>query len=94
MMRWVLDMSIGHWLIVFGWVALLVGLAATFLTLYYADKVMGRAKRGIAVWAPEEDSPAMAEKKRGLQRADFWFYVGLTLTGIGITLQTVGALLE
>lgn len=54
---------------------------------------MGEARKGVAVLAPEKGSPEWEEKNRLTARADFWFYVGLVLTGIGVVLQTLGAFL-
>lgn len=86
-------MTASKWLTVIGALFLLAGLAIAFLSSRYAARVMGEARKGVAVLAPEKGSPEWEEKNRLTARADFWFYVGLVLTGIGVVLQTLGAFL-
>jgi hypothetical protein len=64
-----------------------------FISSKYTESLMGEARKGVAVWAPDPNSPEWKEKERLLWWADFWFYTGLGFTIIGVTLQTLGAIL-
>jgi hypothetical protein len=54
---------------------------------------MGKAALGVAIVAPEEGSYEWQKKKKIRTTSDNLFYMGITLTLIGIVLQTIGALL-
>ena len=86
-------MKLGHWLVLTGGVVLLVGLVCSLGSTYYQVKAMGGARRGVAVLAPEANSPEMLQKERQVTRSDCLFYVGLGLTAAGVILQTAGAML-
>ena len=86
-------MNIYKWLIVIGGVFLVCGLLTAFLSSHYTERVMGAARKGVAVLAPDPDSQEWKEKERLLRRSDFWFYVGLILTAMGVVLQTLGSVL-
>ena len=73
--------------------ALLVGLVTAFVAAHYAERVMGAANLGVAVWGAGPDSAMMQEKRRLRARADWWFYLGLGLTTLGVILQTLGGIL-
>ena len=57
------------------------------------SSVMGKARKGIATWAPAPDSPKRKEKDRLLWWSDFGFYTGLILTFCGVVLQTLAGIL-
>jgi hypothetical protein len=80
-------------LIVSGGAALLVGLMMAFIAAQFANRVMGKAGLGVAVYAPAENSPEWRAKKRQRRIADGFFYAGLVLTAIGVILQTIGGVL-
>ena len=86
-------MTLSKWLVLIGGVLLLVGLMTAFISSRYSSRVMGEARKGMAVLAPEKDSPKWKQKERLLSRADFWFWVGLWVTAIGVVLQTLGSIL-
>ena len=54
---------------------------------------MGESNLGVAIDAPDVDSPEWREKLRLRRRADGLFYVGLVANAIGVVLQTIGAML-
>lgn len=72
---------------------LLAGLCTALLANRYETKLMGSAKLGLAVLAPEEGSSDMQNKKHLRTQSDFWFWVGLALTALGVVLQTISALI-
>ncbi len=86
-------MTLSMWLVLIGGVLLLVGLATAFISSRYSSRIMGEARKGVAVLAPEKDSPKWKQKERLLSWADFWFWVGLWVTAIGVVLQTLGSIL-
>ena len=86
-------MTLFNWLVAIGGVLLVVGLATAFISSRYSSGVMGEARKGVAVLAPDKDSPEWKQKERLLSWADFWFWVGLGVTTIGVILQTVGSIL-
>jgi len=86
-------MTLSKWLVLIGGVLLLVGLATAFISSRYSSRVMGEARKGVAVLAPEKDSLKWKQKERLLSWADFWFWVGLWVTAIGVVLQTLGSIL-
>jgi hypothetical protein len=43
---------------------LLVGLVTAFISSRYTGRVMGEARKGVAVLAPEKESPEWKEKER------------------------------
>ena len=86
-------MDFYKWLIVIGAVLLVAGLATAFLSSRYTERVMGEARKGIAVLAPEPDSPALKERERLVWWSDFWLYIGLAVTVLGVFLQTLGSIL-
>lgn len=69
------------------------GLLTAFISSHYTDRVMGEARKGVAVLAPDTDSPEWRKKEILIWWADSWFYVGLALTAVGVILQTLGAIL-
>src|SRR5207245_9045267 len=87
------DMTLAKWLVLAGGVLLLAGILTAFLSDRYQSRVMGKATLGVGVWAPDEGSHEWREKERLRRRAELWFYAGLATTGVGVILQTIGALL-
>jgi hypothetical protein len=85
-------MTSQKWLTLIGGGILILGLFTAFISSQYTSKVMGGARLGVAVLAPEPNSPEWQEKQTLLWWADFWFYVGLGLTAVGVILQTVCAI--
>jgi uncharacterized membrane protein len=86
-------MNTPKWLIVIGGAFLLVGILMAFLSSNYNSKLMSEAQKGVAVLAPEKDSPEWQEKERLFRWVNCWFYLGLVLTFCGVVLQTVGSIL-
>src|SRR5439155_21433554 len=86
-------MGFSKWLNLMGSVFLLVGLLTAFFSSHYTTQVMGEARKGVAVFAPEPSSSAWQEKEQLLWWADFWFYAGLVLTAVGVVLQTIRTIL-
>jgi hypothetical protein len=86
-------MNFYKWLTVIGGVLTLFGILTAFMSSKYTESLMGEARKGVAVWAPDSSSPEWKEKERLLWWADFWFYVGLVLTTLGVILQTLGGIL-
>lgn len=84
-------MNRGRGLILCGGLLLIIGLACSFGSTYYQTRAMGEARKGVIVFGPEKGSPGMREKERHVTRSDWFFGVGLLLTGVGIVLQTWGA---
>ncbi len=81
------------WLIAVGGLLLVLGLVTAFVSERYQNRVMGEAGLGVGMWSPEKGSPEYREKERLRARADCFFWIGLVVTGLGIGLQTVGALI-
>lgn len=67
------------WLTLIGGMLLTIGILTAFVSSHYTERVMGEARKGVAVWAPDTDSPEWKEKERLLWWADFWFYCGSVL---------------
>jgi hypothetical protein len=86
-------MNFYKWLTVIGGVLLVFGVLTAFISSHFTDRVMGEARKGMAVFGAERGTPERLKKERLLWWADFWFYVGLVLTAIGVTLQTLGSIL-
>jgi len=86
-------MTLRKWLAVAGAVFLLAGLITAFVSNHYTVQIQGERRMGAIVFGPVEGTPEWQETERRLKWADRFFYVGLTLTAIGIILQTVGAIL-
>ncbi len=80
-----------RWLTLIGGVLLLAGLGCSLGSTFYQVKVMGEARMGVGVWAPEKGSPAWQERERHVARSDWFFYIGLLLSAAGIALQVWGA---
>jgi len=87
-------MTAPKWLTLTGGIFLLVGLVTALISNRYEARVMGEAGLGVAVLAPQRDTPEWRERERLRARADFWFWVGVGLTAVGIVLQTLGAILS
>lgn len=85
-------MNTSRWLTLVGGLLLLVGLVTALAANHYQTRVMGQAGLGVAVWAPEKDSPEWKEKERLRTLANRWFWIGLVVTSIGVAAQTAGAL--
>lgn len=85
-------MWLGRWIILIGGLFLLVGLACSLGSTYFQVKAMGEARKGVAILAPPLGSPEMGEKERQVTRSDWFFYIGLGLTAVGVILQTIGAI--
>lgn len=86
-------MKLATWFTVIGGVLLLFGLLTALISNHYSSRVMGPAALGVAVLAPERDSPEWQKKERLRARADCWFWVGIAATSVGVVLQTWAALL-
>jgi hypothetical protein len=66
-------MNFYKWLTVIGGVLTLFGILTAFMSSKYTESLMGEARKGVAVWAPDSSSPEWKEKERLLWWADFWF---------------------
>jgi hypothetical protein len=66
-------MNFYKWLTVVGGMVTLCGVLTAFISSRNTEQVMGEARKGVAVLAPETDSPEWQEKKNLLWWADFWF---------------------
>lgn len=86
-------MTPAKWLTLAGGIFLFVGLVTALISSRYESRVMGQARLGVAVLAAEKDTPEWREKNRLRARVNFWFWVGLGLTAVGIVLQTQAAVL-
>lgn len=86
-------MTLHKWLVVIGGCFLLVGIITAFVSSNYNATLMGAAQKGVAVIAPDPNSPEWLEKERLLRLVNIWFYTGLVLTGLGVVLQTIGSIL-
>ena len=75
-----------------GGMLILGGLLLAAISNWYQTKVMGDASLGVAVWAPDKDSPEWRKKTRLRTLADWAFWIGIALSAIGGALQTWGAL--
>ena len=87
-------MNQSKWLGIIGGIILFFGLTCALWSNHYEVKVMGNAALGIAVIGPNKDSPAWKEKIQTRQLADRFFYLGIFLTAIGISLQTWGSIIS
>lgn len=55
---------------------------------------MSVANLGVAVWAPDKNSPEWKRKERLRNASDCCFYSGIILTLVGITIGTIGSLIK
>ena len=79
-------MSAAKWLTLIGGVCLVVGLIAALRSNRKA------AMRGLLLARDPVGQRSLAESPKA--PAEFWFYVSLVLTALGVILQTVGAFLS
>jgi hypothetical protein len=86
-------MTLYKWLVLMGGVFLLVGIITAFVSSNYNATLMGEAQKGVAVLAPDPNSPEWLEKERLLRLVNRWFYAGLALTALGVGLQAIGSIL-
>ena len=86
-------MTLANWLTLIGGMLLLAGVVIALVANHYETKVMGKARMGVALLAPQEDSSEWKEKERLVGLADRWFWFGVGLTALGILLQTIGSML-
>jgi len=80
-------------LILTGGICLLLGLVCALCAVRYDARIMGEARQGVAVLGPEEGSSEWVQKQQQRRWADRLFYGGLSLTAIGVILQTLVSLL-
>ena len=85
-------MKTAEWLTILGGVLMLSGLFSAFWSSRLEVKVMGETRKGRAVLAPSQGSPEWERGNRIRWWADLMFWVGLSLTAIGVILQTLGAI--
>ena len=65
------------------------GILLVVVSYYYNSKVMGDASLGVAVWAGEEDSPYMKNKRELRKMSDLFFYFGVGFSLLGIILNSL-----
>ena len=77
-----------------GSILLLLGLMMAFGSDKYQSEVMGYANLGVAVLAPDLNSPEWKEKVDKRKIATLFFYFGIVFTTFGIILQTIPIFLK
>lgn len=82
-----------QWLTLVGGLLLLAGLVTALISTHYEARVMGKAAMGVAVLAPDKGGPEWRKKEALRSKADWWFWIGIALTAVGVVLQTLGAIL-
>ena len=82
-------MTIKKMLHLIGSILLFFGLMMAFLSDKNQSELMGETNLGVAVLAPDLNSPEWKEKVHKRKVVSNLFYSGLVLTSIGIILQTI-----
>jgi len=88
-------MPLGEWLVLVGGGCLALGLGLAFWSSRQDVKAFGEhARYGQTTLAEDEGSSVLTQRQTARRRAERAFVGGLTLTLLGVVLQTLGSLLS
>lgn len=81
-----------QWLNLLGGVCLLAGIWSGLWSSRVDANIMGGARLGYGLYAPDEGSPDDLAKRADRAKADRLFYSGIALTGVGVVMQTAAGM--